>query len=187
MGGQIPPYVNYAKGPICYALDQISVGPGSRARLKKLNDALKALAPSYMGLTDTFDENLLSYVFSPATRVQICQNLNDCWFNPASQDAYFPGVPVAKIYGPGVIQTLSLSLAPQGTVKPIDAWWVLEKPQVAMVNLEARGKIGLLIETPRPEQSEKGIRYKKWILGDAEAYVTRLEGKTVRTRRVKTM
>jgi hypothetical protein len=187
MGAHIPPNVNIAKGPVCFALDQISVGPGSRARLQNLNEALKALAPSYMGLTNTFDEYLLSYVFSPPTRVEICKNLESCWFNPASPDAYFPGVPVSKIYGPGVIQTLTLSLAAKGTVKPIDSWWVVDKPQVMMVNLESQGMVVLLIETPRPKASRKAVPTKKWILGEREAYITRLEGKTVRTRRVKTM
>jgi len=187
MGAHIPPNVNISKGPVCLALDQISVGPGSRARLQNLNEALKALAPSYAGLTNALDQYALSYVFSPASRVKICQNLNDCWFNPASPDAYFPGVPVAKIYGPGVIQTLTLSLAAQGTVMPIDSWWMVDKPQVTMVNLQSEDRVVLLIETPRPKQPRKSVAANKWILGDAEAYVTRLEGKTVRTRRVKTM
>lgn len=196
MSAQVPGSVPVEKGAVCYGLDQISIGPGARARVANLLAALQALpTATRAGLTDTLDEYVLEFVFTPAQRTQIVDHLNQFWFDPASPDAYFKNVPVAKIYGDGVIQTCKLSLNRSGPVVPLDCWWLLDFPEVQVIPLaeEDQGQttsdiVTMLIQTPRPKPIE-GLKPKPpWILGKAEAYVVRSEkGGPVRTTRVKTL
>jgi hypothetical protein len=194
MSAQVPGNVPAAKGAVCYCLDEFSTGPGARARVGNLSDAISALPPNYAGLAETFDQYLLKFEFSnPSTRQDIVDHLNMYWFDPASPQTYFPGVPVAKIYAQGVLQALKLSLGGMGPVVPLNSWWVLDAPDVEMIamadqenGVTVSGSVTLLIQTPRPKQI-RGVDPKPpWILGNtAEAYVTRREGRQVATRRVR--
>ena len=117
MGAFVSQSVPCAKGAVCYALDKFSTGRNARARIQKLSTAIRKLAPSYVGLAETFDRHLLSHVFKGAdARARIVDHLKACWFDPASRGAYFPGVPVARIYAEGVLKALELSLKGKGTI-----------------------------------------------------------------------
>ena len=197
MSAQIPGSVPTSKGAVCYGLDQISKGRRARARLSKLRKALAALPPNRKGIAETFDKYIFEHVHAfrkKTTRQKIVQHLNQFWFDPASPQTYFPGVPVAKIYADGVIQALKFSLNPTGPVVPLDCWWAVDAPEVELIVFaEREGNhttspiVSLNIQTPRPKPVP-GIRAKPpWILGKAEAYVTRLDGRTVTTKRVKTL
>lgn len=189
MGSFVAGAVPCAKGAICFCLDEFSQGRGARARITKLRDAIAALAPSYEGLAEVFDQYLMSHVIDDADqRQKIVAHLKKFWFDTDSKP-FFPGEPVAKIYAEGVLQTLDLSLKGKRPV-PINAWWVLDSADLRMLNfadvkkgVTISGNVTLLIMTPRPEG---GGRAASPILGDvAEAYVTELQGKKVTTRRVR--
>ncbi len=195
MGARPIQKVPCAKGPVCYALDKLSRGRDARARLRKLRDAIRKLAPDYAGLSETFDRYLLSHVFRGAAgRARMVDHLNACWFNPDSRTTYFPGAPVARIYAEGVLKALELSLKGRRRVVPLDAWWVADAAGVSLLTFaDVKGSVTisdtvfLLIETPRPKSKAEGST-SKWILGDtAEAYVTRWESGRVVTLRVRTL
>jgi hypothetical protein len=194
MSPHVPVTVTIAKGTLCYALDQFSIGPGARARVQALRDALDALEPTYDNLAETYDEYLLSCVFAnAATRQSIVDYLKTHWFNPNPPDAYFPGVPVAEIHATGMIKALDLSLAGKGPVIPFDSWWKLDCPQVELIALvrEEGGAtvskyVSQLICTPRPPAAADGEGPSVPIVGrTAQAYVTRLEDELVVTRPVR--
>lgn len=197
MGAQIPPNVPCSKGPVCFALDEFSAGPGARSRVRNLRDAIADLAPGYVGLAETFDQYLLRYAFNThAARQAIVDHLNTYWFDPDSPSTYFPGVPVIEIYAEGVLQALELSLNGEGPVVPFDAWWVLGASEFVLLSFvqsvggaTTSDDVTLLIETPRPIiTAARSPTSTKWILGPtAEAYVTRQEGRVVTTSRVKTL
>ena len=189
MAALIADKVPSAKGAVCYGLDEISKGAGARARLTKLRKAIAALKPSYAGLSEVFDEQVVSYVFkTPAVRQQVLAHLNDCWFKPASRAAFFKGQPVAKIYAEGVIKALDLSLSAKGAPTPIDAWWLLDSKEVQLISFSSASQVTLIIHTPRPKLPSKAKPKAPWILGKtAEAHVTRREGRKVATKRVKTL
>lgn len=189
MSGLVGNAVPCAKGAICYCLDEFSKGRGARSRIAKLRDAIAALAPSYEGLAEAFDQYLLSHVITDAgQRQKIVEHLRKFWFEPDSKP-FFPADPVAKIYAEGVLKTLDLSLKGKRPI-PIDSWWVLDSADLRMLNfadvkkgVTISSNVTLLIMTPRPEG---GGRAASPILGDeAEAYVTELQGKKVTTRRVR--
>lgn len=190
MGSFVAGAVPCAKGAICFCLDEFSKGPGARSRIAKLRAAIAALAPSYAGLAEVFDQYLMSHVIADADqRQKIVAHLEKFWFDSDSAKPFFPAEPVAKIYAEGVLQTLDLSLKGKRPV-PINAWWVLDSADLRMLNFAdvkngttISGNVTLLIMTPRPEG---GGRAASPILGDvAEAYVTELQGKKVTTRRVR--
>ena len=105
-----PPLSPVAKGAICFCLDEFSKGPGARARVQALRDAIAALAPAYTGLAEVFDQHLVSHVFTtPATRQKILAHLKKYWFDN-TQDAFFPGTPVAKIYAEGLLNNSRLGI-----------------------------------------------------------------------------
>jgi hypothetical protein len=193
MSGFVPSGVPCAKGAICYCLDEFSKGPGARSRVRKLRDAIAALAPTYSGLAEVFDQYLLSLVIADADqRHRIVAHLKALWFDSASRRPFFPDKPVAEIYAKGVIETLDLSLGGRRTV-PINAWWVLDSSELRMLNLAdvkagvtVGGRVTLLIITPRPS-GDRPVA-PPWILGDeAEAYVSEQQGSGVTTRRVRDM
>jgi hypothetical protein len=192
---QVSDAVPVAKGAICYCLDEFSTGPKARERVQNLSDAISALTPSYAGLADVFDQHLLSYKFKkPASRLAIVDFLNTYWFDPKSRVSFFPGVPVAKIYAKGVLQALKLSLGGKGPVVPINSWWILDASKVELLSIADQeadvtvsGNVTLLIETPRPKKIA-GMAVPPWILGNtAEAYVTRQQGSSVATKRVRNL
>ncbi len=180
--------VTSAKGAICYCLDEFSKAPGARARVARLRRELMALAPAFNGLAGVFDRYLVSYVITDAAqRAAIVKHLERYWFDAASPDAFFPGVPVASIYAQGVIKALDLALAGRRIV-PLNAWWLLGLPEVKLLSLAdvdssgvtIGGRVTLLILTPRPEGGGRPTRTP--ILGDtAQAFVTEYYDNAVRT------
>ncbi len=192
MGMVVLPGVTSAKGPICYCLDEFSKGSGARSRVTRLRDELQALTPAFSGLTGVFDRYLLSHVISDAAeRGRVVRHLERCWFDQTSPDAYFPGVPVASIYAPGVIKALDLTLAGR-RVLPINAWWLLGFSEVQLLSLAdvdgagvtIGGRVTLLILTPRPQTSDRPTRTP--ILGQtAQAFQTEYRDNAVRTVSVR--
>jgi hypothetical protein len=190
MGALIANTVPCAKGVLCFCLDEVSKGPRARDRLTKLRDTIAALAPSYAGLTETFDQYLVLHVYPDTEqRKRIARHLSDCWFGGDSGKPFFPGVPVSRIYAEGVLKTLELALQGKRVVS-INAWWVLDCDPFRMVNLAevkdgvtVSDNVTLLIMTPRPPRSG---RAGPPILGDvAEAHVTERKGRSVTTRRIR--
>jgi len=188
-----PPLSPVAKGAICFCLDEFSKGPGARARVQALRDAIAALAPAYAGLSEVFDQHLVSHVFATsATRQKILEHLKKYWFDN-TPDAFFPGKPVSKIYAEGLLKTLDLVLGNADETVPINSWWLLDQPVFMMLNLAdleqgaVRGCVTLLILTPRPEDFESDEPIPPAILGqEAEAFVTCAETVTVvKTDRVR--
>jgi hypothetical protein len=191
MSPHVPTNAHVAKGAVCYALDQVSKGPRARERLRALKSAIDKSAPTYKGLADTFDKHLLSHVFTgAAARKRIVDHLKHSWFE-GGRKGYFPGTPVARIYGEGVSKTLDLALKGKGRkVVPIDSWWSLDHSEMKMVNLaDVKGNrtvgshVTLMIHTPKPKG--KGKASGPAILGDsASAHVTHRSGGSVGTRRI---
>lgn len=177
-----------AKGVICYCLDEFSKARG-RGRTARLRDELAAQAPAFSGLTDVFDRYLLSHVMTDANeRGRAVRHLQRYWFDHTSPDAFFPGVPVASIYAQGVLKALDLALAGRRGVVPLNAWWLLDFPEVKLISLAdvdsdgktIGGRVTLLIQTPRPQGG--GRPTSTPILGEtAQAWVTESSDKRVRT------
>ena len=165
------------------------LGPG--AGISNLRDAIAALAPTYEGLSEAFDEHLLAHVFKTRQRRSAVEKLNNYWFDPDSPTTLFPGKPVARIYAEGVLRTLDLSLRGGRRAVPIESWWIVDSTELRMLNfadVKAGKTVGamvtLLIMTPRPAAG--GPTIPAAILGNvAEAYSTEEVGGTVVTRRVR--
>ena len=99
---------------------------------------MAALAPAFNGLTAVFDQYLLSHVITNAAeRARVVAHLQRHWFDQTSPDAFFPGVPVASIYAQGVLKALDLALAGRRVV-PLNAWWLLDYPEVKLLAASAR-------------------------------------------------
>jgi hypothetical protein len=172
-------HVPCAKGAICYCLDEFSKGRGARPRVQRLRDALVALAPAFDGLTAVFERYLLSHVMTDAAeRARAVAHLQRYWFDQSSPDAFFPGVAVASIYAQGVLKALDLALAGRRVV-PLNAWWLLDYPEVKLLSLAdvdpagmtIGGRVTLLILTPRPHG--RGSPARTPILGEtAQASMT---------------
>jgi hypothetical protein len=175
MGERVPEPC--AKGAICYCLDEVSKGRGARSRITQLRDALEA-APDFNDLTRIFDENLLTHVMTAADRRSAVRHLQRHWFDQASPDAYFPGEPVASIYGQGVIRALNLALASRRGVVPLNAWWLIDSSrEVTLYSLAdvdrgvtIGGRVTLLILTPPPRGDDppanepiKGATAQAWV------------------------
>ena len=193
MGARVRLGVPCAKGAVCYCLDEFSKGRGARSRVKKLDDAIAALAPTYVGLEDVFDTYLLSYVITdPAERRRIVVHLREFWFGAQAAEPFFPNLPIAPVYAEGLRETLGLSLNGRRVV-PINAWWILDSSQFKMLNLadvdnDGRtigGNVTLLIMTPRPQYTGRPSRGSSILGTKAEAWVTEQEGRRVTTRRVR--
>jgi hypothetical protein len=186
--GEMPiQHLPCAKGAVCHCLDEFSKGRGARPRVGRLRDAVAALAPSYEGLTEVFNRHLLSHVITNAAeRARVVAHLQQHWFEETSPDAFFPGVPVASIYAQGVLKALDLALAGRRVV-PLNAWWLLDYPEVKLLSLadvdEAGvtigGRVTLLIMTPRPQGGGRPTR-TPILGGTAQALVTEYSGNRVR-------
>jgi hypothetical protein len=176
-----------AKGAICYCLDEFSKGRGARMRVSRLRDAIVALAPSYRGLTEVFDRHLVSHVTKDADeRARIVNHLERHWFGDPPPEPFFRG-PVVSIYAQGVIKALDLALAGRRVV-PLNAWWLLDYPEVKLLSLAdvdqagvtIGGRVSLLILTPRPQGGDRPTRTP--ILGEtAQASVTEYRDNIVMT------
>jgi hypothetical protein len=182
MSAQLPGSVPISKGNVCSALDKISVDPNAKVLVAKLRDAINADGPNYPNLTNIFDLHALTPAgFNAVTRAQVVDHLNTFWFDPTSPKAYFPGVPVAKIYAEGVVKTLDLAAnGPAGNVVPIDAWWLVDMTAMKLINttrIEDGVTTGLYVTlyicTRRPEDQPGIAPTPPWILGrTSEAFVT---------------
>jgi hypothetical protein len=181
-------HVPCAKGAVCHCLDEFSKGRGARPRVSRLRDAMAALAPAFDGLTAVFDRYLLSHVITNAAeRARVVTHLQQHWFDQSSPDAFFPGVPVPSIYGEGVLKAIDLALAGYRVV-PLNAWWLLDYPEVKLLSLAdvdqmgvtIGGRVTLLVLTPRPQGRGRPTRTP--ILGEtAQAWVTEYRDNRVRT------
>lgn len=199
MGPRVPDPVPAAKGTVCYCLDEFSKGAGARARVEALRKALAGIAPSYAGLTDVFDQHLVSKVIRSAhARQAIRDHLQAYWFDPKSKVGYFPGVPVARIYGEGLAKALDLALKGGGKsgVVPLHAWWVLDSTTFRVMSLTdvkggktVGGNVTFLIHTPRPRVKGRAAKaVPPYILGNvAESHFTGHTGSRVTSRRVRDM
>jgi hypothetical protein len=147
--------------------------------MKALARALSDKASSnFPDLELTFDQ----YIFSPlgvhANRiVAISGYLRSNWFDVDSPDVYFREMqPVAPIIGTGFLKTLELALKGDPQPKPIDSWWILDYPDVEMINLVSERQVTLLMATPRPAGIHPTGIWEK----TAEAYTTGLFGLVTR-------
>lgn len=190
MGNFVSAGMPCAKGAICYSLDQVSKGPAARSRVKRLHQEISKRAPDYDGLTDVFDQHLLSHVMSdPDNKQRAVRHLQRHWFDPNSDAPFFPNQPVARILAEGVLKALDLSLKGKRVV-PINAWWVLDAPEFRMLTLAdvkdgvtIGGRVTLLVMTPRPQVPGRAVAA---ILGEeAEAHVTEHQQGVVSTTRVR--
>jgi hypothetical protein len=187
MGERLPQHAPCAKGAICHCLDEFSKGDGAHARVSRLRDALAALAPPFDGLTEVFNEYLLSHVIkNAAARAKVVADLEQHWFDQNSRHTFFPGEPVASIYAPGVVKALDLALEGRPLV-PLNAWWLIGFRKVKLLSLAdvdegvtIGGRVTLLILTPRPRG--RGRPTGRPILGNiAQALVTEYHEDRVRT------
>jgi hypothetical protein len=94
---------------------------------------------------------------------------------------------VASIYAQGVLKALDLALAGRRVV-PLNAWWLLDYPEVKLLSLAdvdqagvtIGGRVTLLILTPRPQGGGRPTRTP--ILGaTAQASLTEHRDNRVRT------
>ena len=186
---RLPPSVSAAKGVIPYCLEKISRDPEARPRMQALHDAIAALAPSFAGLEDAFDEHLVAPYFPDRVRDEVRAHLKSDWFDPLSPVTYFPGEDVASIYALGTLKALELALAgPE--ITPIAAWWIVDTLKVtthiltdaALDDLTATARITFLILTPRPAATGAPLTTNP-ILGPAEAFVATAAGATIRNAR----
>jgi hypothetical protein len=179
MGASVLLDVPCSKGAVCYCLDEFSKGRGARARIKRLKDAVDAIAPTYAGLADVFDKFLLPHVYKDAAeRQKIVAHLQNYWFDLKAAHPYFPYVPVAEIYGDGLSKALEVSLGGRRAL-PLNSWWILDSEAFRLLTLAdvdphgvtIGGNVTLLILTPRPQHEGKPT--KTALLGDeAQAWVT---------------
>jgi len=191
MGGPLGSDWPCAKGPVPYGLDTISKGVGARARLEQLRNAIMALpGGKYQGLESVFETHVLRPIYpDPKDAAAVAVHLKTYWFDETSKDAYFPNVPVAQIYAEGVLKASELSLNGKPDPVPIDAWWVVDQPEVKLLELALVGGNGvtrsqsvvLLVLTPRPpaDKARMVILNK-----EAVAWVTEHQTGRVVTRKV---
>jgi hypothetical protein len=144
------------KGPVTYCLDALSARPDARELLQRLGDAISGLRHiEFRGLQEVFARYLLSPVLGGRDVPGLTEYLKDYWFDEKSGDAFFPNFqPIAPIYATGMLKTIELSLQEPNT-KPIDSWWLLDYPNVEIINLVSRRQVTLLIATPRPPKSPR--------------------------------
>jgi hypothetical protein len=182
-----------AKGAIPWCLDEFSKGPGARARVAKLNDAIAKLAPAYVGLEEVFDTHLFSHVIADrAQRRDKVAQLKRFWFDPDAVKPFYPGKPVAQIYAEGVRKTLELSLKGRRVV-PINAWWILDSSEFRMITLAdvdehgvtVGGRVTLLILTPQPEGGGRPSKGSSIMGTKAHALVCEETADGVSTRSVR--
>lgn len=144
-----------AKGPVTYCLDQMSELVQAERHLQDLSDAISGLSGNnFEGLEEVFGKYLFAPVYGdrPDLIEKMTGYLHKCWFGPSSKDSYFPDSPnIARIYAVGILKTIDLSLkAKSGKPLPIDSWWQLDYPRIAMINLVSKRQVTLIIATPAP-------------------------------------
>jgi hypothetical protein len=151
--GEFVPAHSYAKGPIFYALDTMSVRPDARALLGRLEDALKDKASSDF---DELDETFAQYLYAPlklsaALTPAALSHLKRTWYDASSKDNYFhEHQPIGPIIGMGFLKTLKISLRGTGAPLPIDSWWIMDHSKFEVLTLVSNHQVTMLVCTPRP-------------------------------------
>lgn len=194
MGGPMDPDWPCAKGPVPHGLDTISSRPDARARLEQLRNAISALASvNYRGLETALETHVLQPIYPTAREAaDVAAHLKQHWFDETSGAAYFSRFqPIAGIYAEGVLKAVELSLrtAAGAPPVPIDAWWVVDQPDVKMLSLalvDSSGvtrsdRVTLLVLTPRPDAGKARMAI---LNKEAVAWVTETTIGKVETRKV---
>ncbi len=177
--GPFIPFSAVAKGPLFHHLDEMSTRPNARDLLTTLEQALSNTASSdFPNLEMTLAHHLFLPLGVAAPQIRsISDYFISHWLDVGSPDVYFPEKqPIAPIIGTGLLKTLQLSLSGAPQPKPVDLWWVLDYPDVEIINLVSARQVTLLLATPRPAgRPPAGI----WRT-TAEAYTTGLLGLVTR-------
>lgn len=146
---------SFSKGSVYFALDQMSVRADARELMKRFARALSDNASSgFPNLEVTFDQ----YLFAPlgdqlaaARSPEAMAYLRKYWFDPDSQNSYFPNYqPIAPICGQGLLTTLEVSLNRQPDPLPIDSWWLMGHDRFEVITLVSEQQVTMLVATPRP-------------------------------------
>lgn len=171
--GCFVPFNIASKGPILYYLDEMAKRPDARDLLERFSRALAEKGGSdYGDLVMTCDHHLFTPMKAESVS-KISDYLRMYWFDQTSEDIYFPELqPIAPILAIGIAKAIELSLRNEAVVVPIDSWWIVDQPDVKVINLVSPQQITLLFTTPRPPgRYPFGIWSKT-----AEAYTTARTG-----------
>ena len=154
--GPFVPQHPCAKGPVTYCLDELSVKKDAPALMQKLGDEIMKIEPNdFRGLETVFEHYLLQAVYNdPAKSAKVAAYLKRFWFDETSPDVFFREIqPIAPVYAHGVLKTLDIAKNRQ---LPIDSWWMMDHPDIEMVNLISPRQVTLVIATPRPAGHSPG-------------------------------
>jgi hypothetical protein len=145
-----------AKGPVTRCLDDLSVRADARESLVALRQGILGLRDqSYRGLEEVFATYLFPGFYNAGQIEHITRYLGTNWFSQAT--GWWPAFqPIAPIYAIGLLQTLDVSLAGEGTPRPIDSYWIIGHDQVELINLANPRQVTLLIATPSPPELALG-------------------------------
>jgi hypothetical protein len=183
MAPWVPGQKSVTKGPVTYALDEISVHPDARVLMTKLKEAIEALSPiGYENLEVVLEQYLMRPTLNdPAKSMAAAGYLNQLLFNQKSPDLYFPDEqPIAETFALGVLKCLNESLAGAPDPIPIDAWWLIRYGRFDVINLVTPRQVTLLFASPTPK-GKFGSNFwsamgKAWVTGQS-AVATRQVGK----------
>ena len=148
-----------AKGPVTYALDKIVKVNKAVNKMSELAASIGELeSANYIGLEKVFAEKLFPEVIKKNGTPDkekidaITKYLKEYWFDPTSEKIEFKGLqPIAPVYAVGVRKTLDLALRSL-IPRAIDSWWIVDYPDIMLLNLASEKEVKLLIMTPRPEK-----------------------------------
>lgn len=180
MGPFLPDQLTLAKGPVTFALDEMSIRPNARELFTTLKHAIDALEPiGYASLETVLEKYLLDPIFrDPSKSAAAASYLNRFWFNQKSPDLYFvEEQPIMETFALGVIQVINLALRSAPSL-PIDAWWMIDHARFEVLNLASKHQITMIFASPRP----KGTFSGNVMSLTSEAYSTRRS--RVETRRL---
>lgn len=183
MGPFLPGQCSVSKGPVTYALDEMSVRPDARVLCTRLKEAVEALHPiGYENLEVVLEQYLLRPILNdPEKSMSAAAYLNQLWFNQKSPDLYFAEEqPIAETFAVGLVNCLNLSLKGSPDPIPVDAWWLVRHQRFEVINLATARQITMLFATPSP-RGKFGSNFwssfgQAWITGQS-AVTTRQIGK----------
>lgn len=148
--GPFAPQSPCAKGPVTYCLDELSTKPNAPDLMKKLGDEIyKIEGNDFRDLEKVLEIYLLQVIYNdPGKSAKVAAYLKKFWFDETSADVFFPEIqPIAPVYATGLLKTLDLAIKKQ---LPIDSWWMMDHPDIEMLNLASPRQVTLIIATPRP-------------------------------------
>jgi hypothetical protein len=171
--GQLVADHSFSKGSVYSALDQMSVRADARNLMERFGRALSDKASSgFPDLEVTFDQYLfapLGAQMAPARSPAALAYLRDYWFDPNSQNSYFPNYqPIASICGMGLLKTIEESLKGQPDPLPIDSWWFIGHDRFEVITLVSKQQVTMLVATPRPSGATPTAIWS----ADADGYTT---------------